>query len=104
MSKSRLTALGTTALLLVGLSGCATFGKCGAGDCTGDRKITADVQTAFKQHSELGAPNAIHVETVNAVVYLTGHVSEGVMRSIAESAAGQVPGVAHVEDTIYVTK
>jgi len=38
------------------------------------------------------------------VVYLSGSVSEGAMRSTAESVAGRIKGVARVEDTIYVTK
>jgi osmotically-inducible protein OsmY len=90
--------------MLIVLAGCATYEKCGIEGCAGDRKTTADVRAAFDQHPELGAPNAINVETVNHVVYLTGHVSEGAMRSIAESAAREVQGVARVEDTVYVTK
>jgi osmotically-inducible protein OsmY len=104
MSKSRPTALGTIALFLIGLSGCATYEKCGIEGCAGDRKITANIRAAFEQHPELGPPNSINVETINHVVYLTGHVSEGAMRSIAESVASRVEGVAHVEDTVYVTK
>jgi osmotically-inducible protein OsmY len=103
MSKSKLTAPGTIALILIGLSGCATE-KCGIDGCAGDRKITANIHAAFDQHPELGEPNSIHVETVNRVVYLSGRVSEGNMRSTAESVARQIDGVARVEDTIYVTK
>ena len=107
MSQSKPAAQGTIIpiiLILFGLSGCATYEKCGAEGCAGDRQITADVHAAFDQHSELGEPNLINVQTVNHVVYLTGHVSEGAMRSTAESVARQVEGVARVEDTIYVTK
>ena|ERR1700679_1097693 len=104
MSKSRPMALGTIGLFLIGLSGCATYEKCGLEGCAGDRDITAKVRAAFEQHPELGPPSSINVETVNHVVYLTGHVSEGAMRSIAESAAGQVVGVAHVVDNVYATK
>lgn len=104
MSQSKLKASGTMVLLLIGLSGCATFGNCGPEGCAKDRKITADVRAAFEQHPELGPPNSINVETVNHVVYLTGHVSEGAMRSNAEAIAREVPGVKHVEDTVYVIK
>jgi osmotically-inducible protein OsmY len=105
MSKSRLAAPGTmVVLILIGLSGCATYEKCGTEGCAGDRKITANVRAALDQHPELGQPNSINVETANHVVYLTGRVSEGNMRATAESVARQVEGVAHVEDTIYVTK
>jgi osmotically-inducible protein OsmY len=104
MSKSKLNAAGTIILTLIGLCGCATYEKCGVEGCAGDRKITADVRAALDQHPELGAPNSINVETANHVVYLTGRVSEGEMRSTAESVSQQVAGVARVEDTIYVTK
>ena len=104
MSQSKLTAPGILVLILIGLSGCATYEKCGAEGCAGDRQITADVHAAFDQHSELGEPNLINVQTVNHVVYLTGSVSAGEMRATAESVARQVKGVAQVEDSIYVTK
>ena len=104
MSQSNLMAPGTMVLILMGLSGCATFGKCGAEGCASDDKITANVHAAFAQHPELGEPNLINVQTVNHVVYLSGHVSAGEMRATAESVAHQVKDVARVEDTIYVTK
>jgi osmotically-inducible protein OsmY len=104
MSQSKLTAPATIVLILIGLSGCATNETCGTEGCASDSKITADVHAAFDQHPELGQPNLINVQTVNHVVYLTGHVSEGIMRSTAESVARQVKDVARVEDTIYVTK
>jgi osmotically-inducible protein OsmY len=104
MSQSKLTAPATIVLILIGLSGCATNETCGTEGCASDSKITADVHAAFDQHPELGQPNLINVQTVNHVVYLTGHVSEGVMRSTAESVARQIKGVTRVEDTVYVTK
>jgi osmotically-inducible protein OsmY len=104
MSESNLMAPGTMVLILIGLSGCSTFEKCGVEGCAGDNKITADVHAAFDQHQELGQPNLINVQTVNHVVYLSGHVSAGEMRATAESVARQVKGVTRVEDTIYVTK
>jgi osmotically-inducible protein OsmY len=104
MSQSNLIAPWTIVLILIGLSGCATFEKCGAEGCAGDNKITANVHAAFDRHPELGEPNSINVQTVNHVVYLTGSVSAGEMRLTAESVARQVKGVARVEDTIYVTK
>jgi osmotically-inducible protein OsmY len=104
MSHSKLMARGTLVLILIGLSGCATNAKCGADGCASDSEITANVHAAFDQHPELGQPNLINVETVNHVVYLTGHVSEGVMRSTAESVARQIKGVARVENTVYVVK
>ena len=104
MSESNLMAPGTMVLILIGLSGCSTFEKCGVEGCAGDNKITANVHAAFAQHPELGEPNSINVQTLNHVVYLTGNVSAGEMRATAESVARQVKGVTRVEDTIYVTK
>jgi osmotically-inducible protein OsmY len=104
MSQSNLIAPATMVLMLISVSGCATFEKCGVEGCAGDNKITANVHAAFAQHPELGEPNSINVQTVNHVVYLTGSVSAGEMRATAESVARQVKGVARVEDSIYVTK
>ena len=104
MSQSNLIAPGAVVLILIGLSGCATFEKCGVDGCPSDNKITANVHAVFAQHPELGEPNSIEVQTVNHVVYLSGSVSAGEMRETAESVARQVKGVARVEDTIYVTK
>src|ERR1700737_155959 len=51
-------------LILAGaLPGCATYAKCESGECSGDAKITTNVQTLLNQHSELGAPNSINVQT-----------------------------------------
>jgi hypothetical protein len=105
MSKARLTVPGISILMLIGaLPGCATYEKCGIEGCPSDQKITANVQAAFHRYPELGEPNSISVQTLNHVVYLSGGVSAGIMRDTAESAALQVKGVAHVENTIYVTK
>jgi osmotically-inducible protein OsmY len=104
MNQSKLTAPGTLVLILIGLSGCAAYEKCGMEGCASDRQITADVRAAFAQNPELGAPNTINVETVNHVVYLSGSVSLGAMRTTAESVARQIKGVARVEDTIYAIK
>src|ERR1700722_7898446 len=79
MIKSNLTSAGILVLLLIGLIGCATYEKCGIEGCADDRKITANVRAAFDEHPQLGPPNSINVETLNGVVYLTGHVSAGEM-------------------------
>jgi osmotically-inducible protein OsmY len=101
MIKSSVTTTGTAILVLMGLTGCATYEKCGIGGCAGDHKITADVRAALDEHPEL---NSINVETLDHVVYLTGRVSEGEMRLSADSVAQRVAGVSRVVDTVYVTK
>jgi osmotically-inducible protein OsmY len=89
-------------ILTSALSGCATYGKCGINGCPGDAKITASVQAQLSQHPDLGAPNSIHVETLNRVVYLNGQVSTGMDSRTAESVALQVPGVSRVVNSVAV--
>ena len=93
----------TTFLILSGiLSGCAAERKCGPGGCPGDAKITADVQAMINQHTDVGPPNAVHVQTLDHVVYLSGEVSEGNMKETAEAVAKQSPGVTRVVNNIFV--
>jgi osmotically-inducible protein OsmY len=95
----------SVALLLFGvLLGCATERKCGAGGCSGDAEITADVQKRLNRHPDLEGVNSINVQTLDHVVYLSGEVSSGLMRETAEEIAKKTPGVTRVEDTIAVTK
>ena len=94
-----------SALCLAGtLSGCATYDKCGFAGCTGDAKITANVEAQLAKHPELEAPDQVHVQTLNHVVYLTGEVSSGLQSRVAESVAMRVKGVDHVENSIGLTK
>jgi osmotically-inducible protein OsmY len=86
-----------------GLSGCATYGKCGIGGCAGDAKITANVQAQFDRHPELGAPNSIQVQTLDHVVYLNGLVSTGMDSQTAESVAMEVPDVSRVVNSVAVS-
>src|SRR5450631_2486107 len=89
-------------ILTSALAGCATYEKCGIDGCSGDAKITANVQANISQHPELGGPNSINVETLNHVVYLDGLVSAGMDSRTAESVALQVPGVSRVVNSIAV--
>jgi osmotically-inducible protein OsmY len=92
-------------LLLPGvLVGCAAETKCGWGGCPGDAQITANVQTQLNRHPDLEGVSSIHVKTLDHVVYLSGQVSDGLMRETAESIAQKTPGVSRVEDTIAVIK
>jgi BON domain len=89
-------------MMAVALPGCALFQK--SSDPAVDQKITADVQTSFKQHAELEAPDQLEVKTINRVVYLNGTTSTGLQRERAEAIAQQVPGVTKVVNSISVTK
>jgi osmotically-inducible protein OsmY len=86
------------------LQGCATYKDCGFGGCAGDAQITANVQTLFNQHPELGPPSSIQVQTLDHVVYLDGFVAAGLESSTAESVAHQAPGVTRVVNTIAVSR
>ena len=88
-------------LLLSGvLPGCAVEKKCGLGGCPGDAQIKANVQASFSQHPEIGP--RVSVQTLNHVVYLSGFVSAGEMKDIAEDVARQTPNVTRVVNSIAV--
>jgi osmotically-inducible protein OsmY len=93
------------ALILAGaLSGCATNGKCESGGCTGDTKITTNVQALLDRHPELGPPNSITVQTRARVVYLYGEASTSLERDTAESLAAGTPGVARVVNSVFISR
>jgi hyperosmotically inducible periplasmic protein len=93
------------ALALPGLlTGCAAESKCGLAGCPGDAQITANVQTQLNRHPDLEGVNSINVQTLDHVVYLTGDVSEGLMKETAEAVARKTPGVTRVENDIAVAR
>jgi osmotically-inducible protein OsmY len=104
MIKSNFTLTGTVALILMGLTGCATYEKCGLEGCPGDAKITAKVQAALNQHADLGPPDSIRVQTLNHVVYLNGLVDDGLAKRSALAITKQVAGVTTVVNNIAVTQ
>jgi osmotically-inducible protein OsmY len=90
------------ALVLVGaLSGCATD-QSAAGKMT-DEKITAAVQAMINQHPDVGPPDSVRVQTLDHVVYLSGQVSQGLMKQTAEDVARQTLGVTRVVNNVDVT-
>lgn len=95
-------AFGT--LLALGLlcltAGCATFEKCGLRGCPGDAAISAEVQTLFDQHGALQAPNELHIQTLDRVVYLTGLVNSPREQQLATLIAREAPGVTSVVNSI----
>ena len=94
-----------SALFFAGaLAGCATYSNCGFAGCPDDAKMTANVEAELGKHSELEAPNLLHVQTLNHVVYLTGDVSSGLQSRIAASVATRVKGVSRVENSISIDK
>jgi osmotically-inducible protein OsmY len=98
--RSQLPALALTVILSAVLYGCAAYRKCGFEGCPGDAAITAEVETLFKRHPALQAPNILNVRTLDHVVYLDGLVDTDFERQIAESVALEAPGVARVVNSI----
>jgi osmotically-inducible protein OsmY len=87
--------------LLIGtLSGCATYHKCGFGECAGDSKITAAVNASIRNYPSLEAPNVVRVQTIDHVVYLYGQVDTDLQRLMAQDVALAVPGVTRVVNSI----
>jgi hypothetical protein len=81
-------------------AGCAVERKCGFQGCPGDAKITAKVESLFDEHPDIGT--GVSVQTLNHLVYPSGFVAAGEMRTTAEGIAGTAPGVSKVVDTIAV--
>jgi osmotically-inducible protein OsmY len=96
-------ALFCAVILACALSSGPTYAGCGFGGCPADAAITADVQASFGQYSVLKAPNLLHVQTLNGVVYLSGTVSAGLQSEIAESVARHVNGVTRVVNSIGIS-
>ena len=99
---SSLCALAFVLILTDALSGCAvynTYEKCGFRGCPGDAQITAEIRSRFREHYDL-EPNAIIVQTLDHVVYLSGLVSSSLEIATADSIARQVPGVKEVVNSV----
>jgi osmotically-inducible protein OsmY len=94
------------ACLIAGtLAACAgdrAVDRCASGGCTGDTRLTAEVEARLDQHPELRPPNLIYVRAHDGVVYLSGEVSTELQREIAVATAQQVPGERRVLDDIGI--
>jgi osmotically-inducible protein OsmY len=102
MRKSKLVCALTMALAApVLFAGCAVESKCGLGGCPGDAQITEKVQSLLDEHPDIGTE--VNVQTLNHVVYLSGFVAAGEMKTAAEDIVGAAPGVSKVIDNIAVT-
>jgi osmotically-inducible protein OsmY len=66
-----------------------------------DVRITTDVRGVIAQYQEL-APNQIHVDTRDHVVYLSGMVYSALIGDDATETARRVPGVNRVVSTMWV--
>jgi osmotically-inducible protein OsmY len=92
------------ALVLLGsFGGCAQNPPCRWHACHDDAEITSQIRSAIDEHSELGAPNEVTVDTRKGVVYLSGLVSAEIQSQAAERLAEATPGVTRVENRIAVS-
>lgn len=107
MTGVRALCLSGFLLILSGaLCGCAvydTYEKCGFHGCPGDARITAEVQSRFRERSDF-EQNAISVQTLDHVVYLSGVVSSGLEINDAEAIASSVPGVTRVVNSMAISQ
>ena len=104
--RASLCALAVGVILNGSLCGCAaydTYEKCGVHGCPGDAQITAQVRARFRERSDF-EQNAISVQTLDHVVYLSGVVSDGLEVNDAESIASSVPGVTQVVNSMAVSQ
>jgi osmotically-inducible protein OsmY len=86
--------------LAAGLCACATESS---GAKMTDEKITANVQAMINQHSDVGPPDSVQVQTRDHVVYLSGFVSTGLMKGTTEDLAQHSRGATTVVNDIAVT-
>jgi osmotically-inducible protein OsmY len=95
-----LYALTFTLILAEALTGCAVFHKCDSQNCALDAQINSEVQATLAEHPELGPPAAIHVQTINGVVYLNGTVDTEFEMRNAESIVRRVPNIKDVVNNL----
>ena len=101
MRKIKTVAAVSLLILGAGLNGCAVFPKCTPENCASDKQINAEVRKLFNQHTELGAPAELHIQTINGVVYLNGPVNSEFEVRDAEALARQVANVKDVNNNLY---
>jgi|HubBroStandDraft_4_1064222.scaffolds.fasta_scaffold728389_2 osmotically-inducible protein OsmY len=96
-----ISAASLVLMFAVELTGCAIFPQCSPENCASDKEINGQVKQLFGEHPELGAPAALHIQTINGVVYLSGPVDSEFEVRHAEALARQIPNVKDVENNLY---
>ena len=94
-------ALATAAV--TALPGCSTLPSedCGT-ECDEDMRITDDVMTALRNDHPQIQLQDVRVQCERHVVYLYGAVDTELERTVVESAAAKIPGVANVINSLSV--
>jgi len=96
-----ISAAGLLCIFAMSLNGCAIFPKCSPQNCATDKQINAQVTQLFSEHPELGPPAALHIQTIDGVVYLSGPVDTEFEMRHAEALALQVANVKNVVNNLY---
>lgn len=98
--RSAAVALALAATTLIVLPGCAvTRDQSTVGEYVDDAGITAKVKAKFVENKQVDAV-AIHVETLNGVVQLSGFAKNATEKTTAEALAREVKGVKSVKNEI----
>ena len=96
------TAALAAALVLATAAGCAvTRGQQDVGAYVDDSAITTNVKTRFATNEAVDA-TAIHVETLNGTVMLSGFAKNATEKATAAKLAWKVDGVKAVKNEIAV--
>lgn len=91
-----------TALVLLGMSGCAvTRGQETIGAYVDDASITTTIKARFVGNKDVAALS-IKVETLNGVVMLSGFAKNQTEKDTAEGLARNVNGVKAIRNEIVV--
>jgi len=91
-----------TAVVLITTSGCAvTRGQETVGSYVDDTTITTQIKARFVDNQQVDA-TAIHVETLNGTVMLSGFAKNATERNTAVTIARGVNGVKLVKNEIAI--
>src|SRR5262245_2163078 len=100
--RNRVAVLGAALMLGGALGGCAGAGQ-KTGTAVDDSAITTKVKSAFATDKEVSAM-AVHVNTKNGRVHLSGKVKSFDEKRKAEEVARRVAGVQSVENDLEVAR
>jgi len=95
--RKQIVAVGAAVLLLAGCAGAGTK----TGELVDDAAITTKVKAAFTKDKDVSAL-AVHVNTDNGVVRLSGDVKSNTEKMKAERLARDVEGVRAVTNNLSV--
>lgn len=86
--------------------GCASYGdpsRCHDAACREQAQFTSGLERSLRSAPDLAPPEAVYAQTLDNVVYLTGHVTTVVQRDHAEAIARSAIGDRELVDNLVVT-